>query len=73
MSAGTTGISPTRILAIRHGETAWNAGSVIMGHEDIPLNEKGKHQAELLAQALAQNPDVDVHAVYSSDLVSGVE
>jgi probable phosphoglycerate mutase len=56
----------TRILAIRHGETAWNASTRIQGHTDIPLNEHGQRQAQLLAQALAQADPLD--AIYSSDL-----
>jgi probable phosphoglycerate mutase len=56
----------TRILAIRHGETAWNASTRIQGHTDIPLNEHGQRQAQLLAQALAQADTLD--AIYSSDL-----
>ena len=56
----------TRIIAIRHGETAWNASARIQGHTDIPLNEHGQRQAQLLAQALAQADKID--AIYSSDL-----
>jgi len=56
----------TRIIAIRHGETAWNASTRIQGHTDIPLNEHGLRQAQLLAQALAQADKIDT--IYSSDL-----
>jgi 2,3-bisphosphoglycerate-dependent phosphoglycerate mutase len=56
----------TRILAIRHGETAWNVDTRIQGHLDIPLNEVGLKQAQHLGQALAQHDAVD--AVYASDL-----
>ena len=56
----------TRIIAIRHGETAWNASTRIQGHTDIPLNDQGQRQAQLLAQALAQTDPMD--AIYSSDL-----
>ena len=56
----------TRILAIRHGETAWNVDTRIQGHLDIPLNEVGLLQAAHLGQALAQRDAVD--AVYASDL-----
>lgn len=56
----------TRILAIRHGETAWNASTRIQGHTDIPLNDHGQRQAQLLAQALAQADPMD--AIYCSDL-----
>jgi probable phosphoglycerate mutase len=55
----------TRILAIRHGETAWNKDTRIQGQMDIPLNETGTWQASRAAQALG---DEDVHAVYASDL-----
>ena len=56
----------TRILAIRHGETAWNVDTRIQGHLDIPLNEVGLRQARHLAEALAQRDAID--AVYASDL-----
>ncbi len=55
----------TRILAIRHGQTAWNADARIQGHTDIALDATGHWQAELLVQALA---DHELHAIYSSDL-----
>jgi probable phosphoglycerate mutase len=56
----------TRILAIRHGETAWNVDTRIQGHLDIPLNDVGIRQAQHLGQSLAQRDAVD--AVYASDL-----
>jgi probable phosphoglycerate mutase len=56
----------TRILAIRHGETAWNVDTRLQGHLDIPLNEVGLRQASHLAQALLQRDTVD--AIYASDL-----
>ena len=55
----------TLILAMRHGETAWNVEGRIQGHLDVPLNELGQWQAERLAQALRQE-SLDV--VYASDL-----
>ena len=55
----------TRLLIIRHGETAWNAERRIQGHTDIPLNDTGRQQARALAEALTDSP---IHAVYSSDL-----
>lgn len=59
-------MEPTRILAIRHGETAWNVDTRLQGHLDIPLNDVGLRQAQHLAQALVQRDAID--AVYASDL-----
>ncbi len=58
-------IEPTRLFAVRHGRTAWNAELRIQGHRDEPLDALGRWQAEQLAQALAGEP---LAAVYSSDL-----
>ena len=55
----------TRIIAIRHGETAWNVNSRLQGHLDIPLNDVGLWQARQAALALADEP---IDAIYSSDL-----
>jgi probable phosphoglycerate mutase len=59
-------MEPTRILAIRHGETAWNVDTRLQGHLDIPLNDVGLRQAQHLAQALVKRDDID--AIYASDL-----
>ena len=61
---------PTRITAIRHGETAWNADTRIQGHLDIPLSDVGRRQAERLAQALSDEP---ITAIYASDLTRAWE
>lgn len=55
----------TRIVAIRHGETAWNKDTRLQGHLDIALNETGRWQAQRVAHALRDEP---VAAIYSSDL-----
>jgi len=55
----------TRLIAVRHGETAWNVDTRIQGHLDIPLNDTGLWQARQLARALADEP---VTAIYTSDL-----
>ena len=55
----------TRIIAIRHGETAWNVDTRLQGHMDIGLNARGQWQAQRAAEALA---DEGIAAIYSSDL-----
>ena len=61
---------PTRILAIRHGETAWNVDGRIQGQLDVPLNEMGRWQVHRLALAVA---DEGIAAIYSSDLLRAME
>jgi len=58
-------VTRTRLLVIRHGETAWNAEHRIQGHLDIPLSPTGIVQASRLADRLA---DESIAAVYSSEL-----
>ncbi|HVK33359.1 MAG TPA: histidine phosphatase family protein [Burkholderiaceae bacterium] len=55
----------TRLVAIRHGETAWNVDTRIQGQLDIGLNPTGQRQAERLGRAMAGER---LDAVYSSDL-----
>jgi len=57
--------SPTRITAVRHGETAWNAITRLQGQLDIDLNDLGRWQAERAGAALA---DSALQVIYSSDL-----
>jgi 2,3-bisphosphoglycerate-dependent phosphoglycerate mutase len=56
----------TRLLLIRHGETAWNAEHRIQGHLDIPLSPAGVRQSALLAARLASER---IDAIYSSELL----
>lgn len=60
----------TRVLAIRHGETAWNVDGRIQGQLDVPLNEMGRWQVHRLALAVS---DERISAIYSSDLLRAYE
>ena len=55
----------TTLLLVRHGETDWNAERRWQGHADVPLNDRGRAQAENLAGELVE---AGIDAVYSSDL-----
>lgn len=55
----------TTVYFVRHGQTAANAGSIMQGHTDVPLDETGLKQADVIAQRLKDFP-FDV--IYSSDL-----
>lgn len=55
----------TKIIMVRHGQTAWNLNGRFMGQLNIPLDETGLSQAALVAQRLrALRPE----AIYASDL-----
>ncbi len=56
----------TRVLAVRHGETAWNVDTRLQGQIDISLNATGQQQARRLAEALAGEA---IDAIVASDLV----
>ncbi len=55
----------TRLYLIRHGETDWNVEGRWQGQADVPLNARGREQAQRVARALR---DVPFAAIYSSDL-----
>jgi broad specificity phosphatase PhoE len=55
----------TTLLLARHGQSDWNAARRWQGFADRPLNERGRAQAEELADRLAE---IALDAVYSSDL-----
>ncbi|MEX0786511.1 MAG: histidine phosphatase family protein [Dehalococcoidia bacterium] len=58
-----------RLLLIRHGETDHNAEQIALGREDVPLNERGRQQAQALARAAkAGELPGPIAAVYSSPL-----
>lgn len=54
-----------RVIAIRHGETEWNALGREQGQLDSPLTARGLKQAEAIANRLKY---VKFSAFYSSDL-----
>jgi broad specificity phosphatase PhoE len=54
-----------RLFLVRHGETESNRNALALGQADVPLNETGRGQAEMIAAALAGEP---VAAVYASPL-----
>jgi probable phosphoglycerate mutase len=60
----------TRLVLVRHGETAWNRETRIQGHTDIPLSEHGRWHAQQVGKALR---DEGLHAIYSSDLLRAAD
>ncbi len=54
-----------RVVVLRHGVTAHNAGGVVQGHLDTPLAEDGREQARAVAPVIAAMAPC---AVITSDL-----
>ena len=59
-----------RLFLVRHGETEWSAGGRHTGWTDVPLDDRGRRQALLLAARLA---DETFGAVISSPLSRALE
>lgn len=59
-----------KLIAIRHGETEWNAQGREMGQLDSPLTGLGMEQADAIARRLVKVPFA---ALYSSDLGRAVQ
>jgi len=60
----------TRLILVRHGETDWNLEGRYQGQADIPLNERGREQAKLLAERLRGEI---IEVIYASDLSRAYE
>ncbi len=65
MSAGPGAAEVTRIVAVRHGETVWNAEMRMQGQLDTALSAHGRWQAARAGQALAGE---GIEAIVASDL-----
>jgi probable phosphoglycerate mutase len=55
----------TSIYLVRHGQTAWNKEEIFRGRTDVPLDETGLKQAELVGQYFK---GMKVHGIFSSPL-----
>jgi len=55
----------TSIYLVRHGQTAWNKEEIFRGRTDVPLDETGLKQAELVGQYFK---GMEIHGIFSSPL-----
>lgn len=55
----------TRLILVRHGVTEWNQGGRFQGHQDVPLGELGRRQAERVGWRLRRER---ITSAFSSDL-----
>ena len=61
----------TRLLLIRHGQTQHNITGVISGHSDVPINENGHQQAQLMAERVKEH--FPLAAIYASPLLRAMQ
>lgn len=55
----------SRLILVRHGQTAWHAEGRYAGTADVPLDEVGKEQSSRVAAYLA---DAGITRIFSSPL-----
>ncbi len=55
----------TSIYLVRHGQTAWNKEEIFRGRADVPLDETGLMQADLVGEYFK---GMKIHGIYSSPL-----
>jgi broad specificity phosphatase PhoE len=55
----------TRLVLVRHGQTAWNATHLLQGQADISLSPEGMREAASIAPLVR---DLDPQSAISSDL-----
>ena len=61
---------PAHLCITRHGETDWNADGVLQGWIDVPINQRGREQADELAQ---QFSGTGFTRIYTSPLIRAAE
>lgn len=59
-----------QLFIFRHGETDWNLNKKFQGHSNIPLNQKGRDQAQCLQEKFAQ---LELDVCLCSDLDRAIE
>lgn len=66
-------MTPTRLVLIRHGESAAQEGGYLAGHGCTGLSDLGRSQARALADRLAEGELGSVDALYCSEMARARE
>ena len=69
----TVAPGPSLILLVRHGATEWSDNGRHTGRTDLPLTEKGRHQADRLPPLLATLSEGALPLVFTSPLQRSLE
>jgi 2,3-bisphosphoglycerate-dependent phosphoglycerate mutase len=59
-----------RLILTRHGESQFNAKSLWTGNWDVPLTDKGRHDAAIMAEAIR---DIEPAVAFTSNLSRATE
>ena len=59
-----------KLTLVRHGETEHNRGGLTLGRADVPLNDRGRAQAEALGASFVEAPP---EAIYTSPLARAAQ
>jgi 2,3-bisphosphoglycerate-dependent phosphoglycerate mutase len=62
--------SKGKLLLVRHAESEWNLLGKWTGRTDVHLTEKGRQEAALLGEIVA---DIELHHAYTSEQIRTVE
>lgn len=61
----------TRLILIRHGQSQANLLKIFAGHQDFPLSDLGRQQAQISGEYVCSHYAID--GIYSSDLSRAYE
>jgi glucosyl-3-phosphoglycerate phosphatase len=62
-----------RLVLVRHGVTDWNREGRWQGRLDPPLSDIGRHEAALVAERIAADPDLRPARILASTLARAAE
>ena len=57
---------PFRLIAVRHGETSYNAENRLQGQRDVPLNARGRDQASAIGRTLSAGSSAEIDRLESA-------
>lgn len=61
------------LILVRHGVTAWNREGRFQGHRDPPLDDAGEAQARMVAERIANDPQLRPAGIVSSPLARAAQ
>jgi probable phosphoglycerate mutase len=66
-------VTGNRLVVVRHGVTDWNREGRFQGHQDPPLSDTGRREADLVAERIASDDLLRPERIVSSSLARAAE